>query len=77
MNVEASLRDLVVFRWVVVSGCFIAAGVGLVQQIPWLVAAGICIGIGEFLESSYYIGVIRWGQRQGCPPKLRGADRVT
>jgi ABC-type arginine/histidine transport system permease subunit len=58
-----ALTYLYVFRRVVVGLCLIGAGVGLAEAIPWLLAASLCIGFGEFLESSYYISVLRWGRR--------------
>jgi hypothetical protein len=61
---------LIVFRRVVVGACFIGAAIGLAQQIPWLLAVSVCVGIGEFIESSYYIGVMRWGQRRGLAPDI-------
>ena len=60
-----AMAYLFVFRRVVVGACVIGAAIGLAQQIPWLFAVSICVGIGEFLESSYYINVLRWGQQQG------------
>jgi hypothetical protein len=60
-----AMAYLVVFRRVVVGACLVGVGIGLVQGWTWLVAVGVCVGIGEFLESSYYMGVLRWGQRRG------------
>ena len=57
------------FRRIVVGLAFIGAAVGWVLGIPWLFAAGVTIGIGEWLESSYYIGVLRWGQRRLPSPE--------
>jgi hypothetical protein len=56
---------LFAFRRVVVGACLFGAGVGLAQGITWLLAVSVCVGIGELLESSYYISVMRWGQRRG------------
>jgi hypothetical protein len=58
-----ALTYLYVFRRIVVGVCLIGAGVGLAVGISWLLAASLCIGFGELLESSYYISVIRWGKR--------------
>jgi hypothetical protein len=60
-----AMTYLFAFRRVVVGLCLIAAGVGLMHQIGWLLAVSVCVGIGEFVESSYYIGVLRWGERRG------------
>jgi hypothetical protein len=68
---EWALVYLFAFRRVVVGLCLIAAGVAWVNHVPWLLAASVCVGVGELLESSYYIGVLRWGQRRGSIPSLR------
>ena len=62
---ERALAYLYAFRRVVVGLALVGAVVGWLEQVPWLAAAGVCIAIGELLESSYYIGVLRRGQRQG------------
>jgi len=59
-----AMTYLLTFRRVVVGACVTAAGLGLVLDVGWLVAASVCVGIGELLESSYYIGVMRWGERR-------------
>lgn len=61
-----ALTYLYVFRRVVVGACIAAAGVGLAEDVPWLLAASACIGLGEWLESSYYIAVIRWRSTVGA-----------
>jgi hypothetical protein len=55
---------LFAFRRVVVGACLIGAGVGVAQEIWWLTAVSVCVGIGELLESSYYISVLQWRHRQ-------------
>jgi hypothetical protein len=60
-----------VFRRVVVGCCFIGAGIGIAEHVSWLLAVSVCVGIGEFLESSYYIAVLEWGR--GAASKSRGA----
>ena len=65
---------LYVFRRVVVGLALVGAGVGWAWQVPWLFAASLCIGVGEFLESSYYIWALCWGQRRGLlQPPVRAA----
>jgi hypothetical protein len=64
---ERALAYLHLFRRVVVGLALVSAGVAWVAQVPWLLAACLCIAIGELLESSYYIEVLRWGQRHGYP----------
>lgn len=54
-----------VFRVVVVGTCLVVAVGAWFAQIDWLLKASICIAIGEFLESSYYIVVLKWGERTG------------
>jgi hypothetical protein len=60
---------LFVFRRLVVGLALVGAAVGWAWQVPWLAAASVCIGSGELLESSYYISVLRWGQRRGLVPR--------
>jgi hypothetical protein len=38
-----------------------------IPPAPALMAAFVCVGMGELLESSYYISVLRWRQRQAGP----------
>lgn len=64
---ERALAYLYVFRRVVVGLAIVGAGLAWAEQVPWLLAACVCIGVGELLESSYYIGVLRWGQRRRIP----------
>jgi hypothetical protein len=56
---------LCVFRRVMVGLCIAGAGVAWAEQVHWLLAVCVCVGIGELLESSYYIEVLRWGRRRG------------
>ena len=57
-------KYLQVFRTVVVGLCLVAAMWGWAEHIDWLLAAGVCVGVGEFLESSYYLVVLDWGRRR-------------
>lgn len=52
-----------VFRTVVVAVCVAFAAYGWVAHIQWLVAAGVTIGVGEFVECTYYLIVLNWGER--------------
>ena len=67
---DMAFRYLYRFRRVVVSLALIGAVLAWAAEIPALTAALVCIGIGEWLESSYYITVLRWRQRQAraAPP---------
>jgi hypothetical protein len=65
---EWALVYLFAFRRVVVGTCLAAAGAAWQTEVGWLFAAAVCVGVGELLESSYYIGVLRWGQRRGSLP---------
>jgi hypothetical protein len=65
-----ALVYLFTFRGVVVGVCLVSAGLAWIDQVGWLLAASVCVGLGELLESSYYIGVLRWGQRRGSLPSL-------
>ena len=69
---EWAFAYLFLFRRVVVGVALVGAGLGWVWQVPWLFAASACIGVGELLESSYYIWVLRWGQRRGLVPGPAG-----
>src|SRR4051812_50229739 len=55
---------LYLFRRIVVGLALAGASVAFLEQWTGLCAAFICVGIGELLESSYYIGVLHWRQRQ-------------
>src|SRR5690348_15226582 len=67
-----ALTYLNLFRVVVVGSCVALLVVGWLEHVQWLLMAGSCIGIGEFLESSYYIAVLRWAERTGrLPTELR------
>src|SRR5919199_3215031 len=62
---EWALAYLSVFRRVVVGLALVGAAAGWSWQVPGLFAASLCIGVGELLESTYYIEVMRWGRRHG------------
>lgn len=57
-----ALIYLSTFRRVVVGLAVIGAAVGWAENVPWLLAASVTVGIGEWLESSYYIMVLRWAR---------------
>jgi len=52
-----------VFRTVVVATCVAFAAYGWLAHIPWLLGASVTIGIGEFVECTYYLVVLNWGER--------------
>ena len=56
-----------VFRTVVVASCVGFAAYGWIADIQWLVAAGVTIGLGEFVECTYYLIVLNWGERSRRP----------
>jgi hypothetical protein len=62
-----AFRYLFLFRRVVVSLAIVGAVLAWAYQFPALTAALVCVGIGELLESSYYISVLRWQQKGGRP----------
>jgi len=64
-----AFRYLILFRRVVVRLAIVGAALAWAYQLPALTAALVCVGIGELLESSYYISVLRWHQRS--PAGLR------
>ena len=67
---------LTIFRRVVVSLAVIGAVVAYVEQWPGLFAVFVCVGIGELLESSYYLSVLHWrehgqnGRGMNPPPTI-------
>ena len=67
---ERALEYLYIFRLVVVGLALVGAAIAWLEQVPWLLAACVCIGVGELLESSYYIGVLRWGRQVGPDPRV-------
>ena len=54
---------LYIFRRVIVGLAVVGAVAAFIEQMPGLCAAMVTIAIGELLESSYYISVLRWRQR--------------
>lgn len=54
-----------VFRSVVVATAFAFAAYGWFAHVQWLVAAGVTIGLGEFIECTYYLLVLNWGEARG------------
>jgi hypothetical protein len=68
--VRVAFTYLYTFRVIAITVCSGAAIVGWTQNIDWLLAAAVCVGIGEVLECSYYITVMRWGSRYLSEPAL-------
>jgi len=64
---DLAFTYLYTFRWIVVSAALFGAGIAWVEQLPGLFAACVTIGIGEWLECSYYLSVLRWQQHRGRP----------
>jgi hypothetical protein len=60
-----ALTYLYVFRVIVVGSCLGVLAIAWFAHIQWLVMASACIAIGECVESSYYIIVLRWAERSG------------
>ena len=60
-----ALTYLYIFRVVVVGTCVALVAVSWLAHIEWLFWASTCIAVGEFLESTYYIVVLRWAERTG------------
>jgi hypothetical protein len=55
---------LYLFRRIVVGLAVVSALVAFAEQWTGLAAAFLTIGIGEWLESSYYLNVLHWRRRQ-------------
>jgi hypothetical protein len=60
-----ALAYLYIFRVIVVGTCLTLVPIAWLTHIDWLFNASLCVAIGELIESSYYICVLRWGQRTG------------
>ena len=60
-----ALTYLYVFRAVVVGSSLAFAALAWLTHIPWLLMAGLCIAAGEFVETTYYITVLRWAENTG------------
>jgi hypothetical protein len=58
---DVALTYLYAFRRVVVGLALLGAVVAWVAGAPWLLAICVCVGLGELLESSSYIAVLRRG----------------
>jgi hypothetical protein len=50
------------FRRLVVGAAIVGGGVAWAEGFTGLAGALGCIALGEFLESSYYISVMRWSR---------------
>jgi hypothetical protein len=55
---------LFTFRKFVVGMALVAGAFGLLTNVLWVVGLAALIGTGEWLESSYYLNVMRWGEGQ-------------
>jgi hypothetical protein len=66
-----ALLYLHVFRIVVVGGCAMLMVVAWLASIQWLLWTCLCVAAEELVESTYYIMVLRWGQRTGRVPDTR------
>ena len=66
-NDDLAFSYLYTFRRIIIVLALIGAGVAWAEQVSGLFAAFVCIGIGELIECSYYLGVLRWEQRRALP----------
>ncbi len=64
-------RYLHLFRRLVVGAAIVGSGVAWAEGFSGLAGAFACIAIGEFLESSYYISVMRWNAARTSPSGSR------
>ena len=69
-NNDLAFSYLYTFRRIIVVLALIGAGVAWTEQWTGLFTAFVCIGIGELIECSYYLGVLRWEQRRAPLPPL-------
>lgn len=61
---DLAFRYLYHFRRIVVGLALLGALAAYVERWPGLLAISLCVGTGELLESSYYLSVLRWRQRE-------------
>jgi len=76
-GLDLAFSYLYAFRLVVVGLALVGAGPAWTVQAGWPLAACLCIGLGELLGTRYYIGVLRWAQREGTlrwPAQARPTD---
>lgn len=71
---EWALLYVNVFRLIAVGTCLVAVVVALLAHVQWLLMAGACIAIGEFVECTYYILILEWAQRSGRLSVLDGSQ---
>jgi hypothetical protein len=57
---ELAFSYLYPFRRIVVVLALLGAGIAWAEQWTGLFAAFVCIGIGELIECSYYLGILKW-----------------
>jgi hypothetical protein len=63
-------RYLYTFRRIIASVALVGAGLAWAAQLHGLFAACVCVGIGELIACTYYLGVLRWEQRRDALPPL-------
>lgn len=61
---ERAYAYLTAFRRLVVTAALVGAALAWSHELPWVAAALLSIGVGELLESSYYLNVLAWGERR-------------
>src|SRR5256885_6237545 len=57
---DLAFSYLYTFRRIIIIVALIGAGVAWAEQLSGLFAAFVCIGIGELIECSYYLGVLKY-----------------
>ncbi|HEY3058467.1 MAG TPA: hypothetical protein VGL99_05780 [Chloroflexota bacterium] len=66
-NFEPAFTYVYSFRRIAVVVALLGAVAGWLAQINWLLAVSITVGIGEWLECSYYIAVLSSGSKRAAP----------
>jgi len=69
---EPAFTYLYSFRRIAVVMALLGAVIGWTAQINWLLAVSITVGIGEWLECSYYIAVLSSGSKRAARSALPG-----
>jgi hypothetical protein len=72
-NDDLAFRYLYTFRRIIVVLTLLGAGIAWAEQHMGLFAAFVCVGIGELIECSYYLGVVTYSTQRSD----RNAARIS
>src|SRR5436190_23689959 len=74
-DTDLAFSYLYTFRRIIIIVALIGAGVAWAEQLSSLFAACVCIGIGELIECSYYLGVLKYSTTLHSTP-FRGGGHA-